>query len=92
MIPSIHHASRAGRGINCRHVFFRCPQIREALTPELARRLSEQVESVGVSRIVGTLSPQSEATANTILLRTDKHHALVEYALAGMDNRLRAAK
>jgi hypothetical protein len=45
-----------------------------------------------VSRIVRTLSPQSAATANIIPPYTDKHHALVEYALAGMDNRLRAAK
>lgn len=92
MIPSIHHASRAGRGINCRHVFFRCPQIREALTPELAGLLSEQVESVGVSRIVGALSPQSAAAASTSLPRNDKHHALAEYALASTDNRLHSAK
>ena len=49
-------------------------------------------DSGDVSRIVGTVSPQSAATANTTLACSKKHHALAEYALAGMDNRLRAAK
>ncbi|MCK6397012.1 hypothetical protein [Thauera aminoaromatica] len=51
-----------------------------------------QADSGDVSRIVGMLSPQSEPTANTILLRTDKHYALIEYTLAGTDNRLHSTK
>lgn len=92
MTPSIHHAIRVGSGLNCHRVFFRCPQIREALSPELAGRRPAQAESGDGSRIVGTVSPQSAATANTILPRTAKSHALVDYALAGMDIRLFVAK
>ena len=88
MIPSVHHASRAGSGISAWCVFVRCLPIREALSPESAGRLPAQTESLGVSRIVGTLPPQSATAAHTILPRTDKHHALVEYALAGIDKQL----
>ncbi|NTV67562.1 MAG: DUF1016 domain-containing protein [Chlorobaculum sp.] len=45
------------------------------------------------SRIVATASPQSEINPPVgILLCTDKSRALVEYALAGMDNQLFVSK
>lgn len=53
--------------------------------------MTAQADSGDVSRIVGALSPQSAATANTILPCNGTHHALAEYALGSTHNRLHSA-
>lgn len=50
------------------------PQIRETLSPELVRKISDWGDSGDVSRIVGIVSPQSEISGKTIISKLSFSH------------------
>jgi predicted nuclease of restriction endonuclease-like (RecB) superfamily len=50
------------------------PQIRETLPPEFGQRILQRTDSEDVSRILGTVTPQSEVSGKTVVSRLSFSH------------------